>query len=202
MQLKGLVRFFAIALILICLYQLSFTWIVRSHESSLADKADKWLKAKGYIAADKKYPGDKAAQDAYQDTLDDLKKLRLQRLEDSTKDTNIGPFGLTTYQDAKDKELMLGLDLQGGMSVTMEVGLDELIRALANKTKDAVFNKALNNAVARKATGGADLIALFGEEKSIFIVYITRCTKNVFPYQKSWMFMLFASLLKNQKNAI
>jgi len=158
------VRFFAIALILICLYQLSFTWIVRSHESSLADKADKWLKAKGYIAADKKYPGDKAAQDAYQDTLDDLKKLRLQRLEDSTKDTNIGPFGLTTYQDAKDKELMLGLDLQGGMSVTMEVGLDELIRALANKTKDAVFNKALNNAVARKATGGADLIALFGEE--------------------------------------
>ncbi len=164
MQLKGLVRFFAIALILICLYQLSFTWIVRSHESSLADKADKWLKAKGYVAADKKYSGDKALQEAYQDTLDDLKKARLQRLEDSTKDTNIGPFGLTTYQDAKDKELMLGLDLQGGMSVTMEVGLDVLIHTLANNTKDAVFNKALNNAVARKATGGADLIALFGEE--------------------------------------
>ena len=38
MQLKGLVRFFAIALILICLYQLSFTWIVRSHESSMDEK--------------------------------------------------------------------------------------------------------------------------------------------------------------------
>jgi len=164
MQLKGLVRFFAIALILICLYQLSFTWIVRSHESSLEDKANKWLASRGYIAADKKYPNDKALREAYQDTLDDLKKQRLQRLEDSTKDTNIGPFGLTTYQDAKDKELMLGLDLQGGMSVTMEVGLDVLIHSLANNTKDPVFVKALNNAVSRKATGGADLIGLFGEE--------------------------------------
>jgi SecD/SecF fusion protein len=164
MQLKGLVRFFAIALILICLYQLSFTWIVRSHESSLEDKANRWLKASGYIAADKKYPGDKALRDAYQDTLDALKKQRLQRLEDSTKDAHIGPFGLTTYQDAKDKELMLGLDLQGGMSVTMEVGLDVLIHSLANNTKDPIFVKALNNAVKRKATGGADLIALFGDE--------------------------------------
>ncbi len=164
MQLKGLVRFFAIALILICLYQLSFTWIVRSHESSLEDKANNWLKANGYIAADKKYPNDKALREAYQDTLDEVKKQRLRRLEDSTKDTKIGPFGLTTYQSAKDKELMLGLDLQGGMSVTMEVGLDALIHSLANNTKDAVFNKALNNAVKLKANGGADLITLFGEE--------------------------------------
>ena len=34
---------------------------------------------------------------------------------------------------------MLGLDLQGGMSVTMEVGLDGLIKSLANYTKDPVF---------------------------------------------------------------
>ena len=59
---------------------------------------------------------------------------------------------------------MLGLDLQGGMSVTMEVGLDGLIRSLANYSKDAAFNKALSSAVTRKATGGADLISLFQEE--------------------------------------
>jgi SecD/SecF fusion protein len=44
MQLKGLVRFFAIALILICLYQLSFTWFVKNHESAMEKKADTWLK--------------------------------------------------------------------------------------------------------------------------------------------------------------
>ena len=58
MQLKGLVRFFAIALIIICLYQLSFTWMVRSHESSMAERAAAWVKA-NYSSAETKYPGNK-----------------------------------------------------------------------------------------------------------------------------------------------
>jgi len=82
---------------------------------------------------------------------------------DSTKETKLA-FGLTTYASAKEKELMLGLDLQGGMSVTMEVGLDGLIKSLANYTKDASFNTALNNAVAKKANSSADLISLFRDE--------------------------------------
>ncbi|HWB25336.1 MAG TPA: protein translocase subunit SecDF [Chitinophagaceae bacterium] len=163
MQLKGLVRFFAIALILICLYQLSFTWIVRSHESSLNDQAKNWVTTH-YMAPEKKYPNDSSLREAYRDTLKEVQNQRLIRLEDSTNDVSIGPFGLTTYRHAKDNELQLGLDLQGGMSVTMEVGLDALIRSLANNTKDLAFNRALNNAVQQKATGGADLITLFGQE--------------------------------------
>lgn len=161
MQLKGLVRFFAIALILICLYQLSFTWFVKSHENEMEKKADTWLRTFPTPAA--KYPGNKELQAAYADTLGDLKKERLKRLLDSTKETKLA-FGLTTYRSAKEKELMLGLDLQGGMSVTMEVGLDGLIKSLANYTKDANFNKALQQAVARKANTSADLISLFREE--------------------------------------
>lgn len=162
MQLKGLVRFFTIALILICVYQLSFTWIVKSHESEMADRSELWLKANN-PNPETKYPGDKQLQSVYQDSLDNLKKQRLQRLLDSTKDSKIGPFNLTTYRDAKDKELMLGLDLQGGMSVTMEVGLDGLIHSLANYTKDSTFVKSLNTAKQRKATSGEDLITLFSE---------------------------------------
>ena len=127
MQLKGLVRFFAIALILICVYQLSFTWFVKSHESEMDKKASAWLKK--FPSAETVYPGNKELQAAYNDSLADLKKERLKRLLDSTKDTKLA-FGLTTYRDAKEKELMLGLDLQGGMSVTMEVGLDGLLLSL------------------------------------------------------------------------
>lgn len=161
MQLKGLVRFFAIALILICLYQLSFTWFVKNHESAMDKKATEWLKR--FPAPEVKYPGNKELQAAYADTLADLKKERLKRLLDSTKDTKLA-FGLTTYRSAKDKELMLGLDLQGGMSVTMEVGLDGLLKSLANYTKDVNFNKALSQAVAIKANTSADLISLFRQE--------------------------------------
>ncbi|HYK44982.1 MAG TPA: protein translocase subunit SecD, partial [Parafilimonas sp.] len=163
MQLKGLVRFFAIALILICLYQLSFTWIVHSYESSMREKAELYVKAT-HPSPETKYPNNKQLQQMYRDTVEALEKQRLQRLLDSTKDSKIGPFGMTTYRSAKDKELMLGLDLQGGMSVTMEVGLDGLIKSLANYTKDPVFNKALSAAVQKKATSGADLITLFGAE--------------------------------------
>ena len=161
MQLKGLVRFFAIALILICVYQLSFTWFVKSHEGDMDKKATEWMKK--FPTPEAKYAGNKELQAAYADTLADIKKERLKRLLDSTKDTKLA-FGLTTYRDAKEKELMLGLDLQGGMSVTMEVGLDGLLKSLANYTKDAQFNKALDQAVGRKANSGADLITLFREE--------------------------------------
>ena len=161
MQLKGLVRFFALALILICLYQLSFTWFVRGHEKAMDEKAQAWMKR--FPTPEQQYPGDKEKQAIYADSLAEVKKERVLRLLDSTKETKLA-FGLVTYRSAKESELMLGLDLQGGMSVTMEVGLDGLIKSLANYTKDANFNKALDNAVARKANSGANLITLFEEE--------------------------------------
>lgn len=163
MQLKGLVRFFTIALVLISLYQLSFTWIVRSHESAMSAQTDAWAN-KTFPNAETKYPADKARQAFYSDSVKLAKDMHYRRLLDSTRDASVGPFGLTTYQNAKNNELMLGLDLQGGMSVTMEVGLDGLIRSLSNYTKDAAFNKALDAAIQKKGNTKEDLVTLFGQE--------------------------------------
>ena len=162
MQLKGLVKIFAIALILICLYQLSFTFFVRSHENKMAQKADSWVKA-NYPRSEQKYPANKELQSLYADSLSAIKKNRLQRLLDSTKNEKV-VLGVGTYQYAKNQELMLGLDLQGGMNVTMEVGLDGLIKSLAGYSKDPSFNKAIDQANRRKANSGADYITLFAEE--------------------------------------
>jgi SecD/SecF fusion protein len=161
MQLKGLVRFFTFALILICLYQLSFTWFVRTHEKAMDAKATAWVNK--LPKAEQVYPSDKDQQLLYNDSINDAKKVYYKRLLDSTKDTKLF-FGLTTYGAAKQNELMLGLDLQGGMSVTMEVGLDGLIKSLANYSKEPAFNTALTNAVNKKANSNADLITLFTNE--------------------------------------
>jgi len=161
MQLKGLVRFFTFALILICLYQLSFTWFVRTHEKAMDAKATAWVNK--LPKAEQVYPSDKDQQFLYNDSVADAKKVYYKRLLDSTKETKLF-FGLTTYAAAKEKELMLGLDLQGGMSVTMEVGLDGLIKSLANYSKEPAFNTALANAVSKKANSNADLITLFTNE--------------------------------------
>ncbi|MFX5656417.1 hypothetical protein ABTE24_19790, partial [Acinetobacter baumannii] len=73
MQLKGLVRFFAIALILICLYTLSFTWIVRSYESTVSEKAEKRVKALYSLTPEQKYASNAELKAAYADTLKQAK---------------------------------------------------------------------------------------------------------------------------------
>ncbi|MEJ7684069.1 MAG: hypothetical protein WKG06_40690 [Segetibacter sp.] len=155
-------KIFAIALILICLYQLSFTWFVQGHEKNMEERAERWLKA-NFQTSQQKYPGNKELQVLYSDTLSSLKRTRLQRLLDSTKNDKI-VLGLGSYQYAKDQELTYGLDLQGGMNVTMEVGLDGLIKSLSGYNRDVNFNKALASANQRKANSGADYITLFAEE--------------------------------------
>ncbi len=61
----------------------------------------------------------------YQDSLNLLVRARTQRLLDSTKDTKITWWG-TTYQKSKESELLLGLDLQGGINVTLDIELEGL----------------------------------------------------------------------------
>ena len=71
------------------------------------------------------------------------------------------------YDDLRDKRersLKLGLDLQGGMHVTLEVGLQALLRELA-QTRDAQFDQALAAAAARIESGEADdFVDAFVEE--------------------------------------
>jgi SecD/SecF fusion protein len=165
MQLKGLVRFFTILLILYSVYELSYTWFVRKHENKMEARAKNFVKL-NYTPAEQKYPGNKELQALYQDTLDKIYADRLKRLLDSTKDQTVtyNFTGAVSYQKAKEEELNLGLDLQGGINVTMEVELVGLLKSMANNSKDPSFLKALDNANQRKANSNADFITLFAEE--------------------------------------
>src|SRR5690606_6825704 len=69
-----------------------------------------------------------------------------------------------TYREAKGQEIALGLDLKGGMNVTMEVSLQELVRNLANNPKDENFNKALENANIQSRSSQNNYVSLFVEE--------------------------------------
>jgi SecD/SecF fusion protein len=152
MQLKGLVKFFTAALILISLYQLSFTFIVRNVESKLHAKAHREAVANN--------PNAKGQE------LDKLIDSRYETMSDSLQGETIVNIPLVkkyTFQEAKDEELRLGLDLQGGMNVTLEVSLDELVRSMSNNPKDVALNKAITEANTQKANSQADFVTLFGE---------------------------------------
>ncbi len=153
---------FAGLLIIISLYQLSFTWFVNKHESAMTQKAQRYIR-NNYPAPERKYPGNKEEQELYKDTLDLLTQEHTQKLLDSTKDTKITWWG-TTYQKSKENELLLGLDLQGGINVTLDIALEGLVKGLANNPRDPVLLKTIQLADQKKLTsGGANFIDLFAQ---------------------------------------
>jgi SecD/SecF fusion protein len=159
--MRVLVSIFAILLILISVFQLSFTWFVNKHEASMEEKARAWV-TRNYGTAEQKYAGNKEQQEIYRDSLNTHYNDRLRQLLDSTRDTKITWFG-HTYQKAKEMELLLGLDLQGGINVTLDVALDGLIKGLANNPNDPQLLNAIEEARRRKVNSDADFITLFSQ---------------------------------------
>ena len=149
MKLKGLIWFFAIALILISIWELSYTVVVRSYEAKVKTQAERIVKSQ--------YP------EATGEDKNALVKIRMRHILDSTKEKSIYPVIGTSYQKCKENELNLGLDLQGGMSVTMEVGLEGLLKSISNNPKDPALIKAIQTATAQKIASNSDYITLFSK---------------------------------------
>lgn len=63
--------------------------------------------------------------------------------------------------DLKDKTLTLGLDLQGGMHVTLELATHQLIRELAGENADDEFNEVLRQAQQTAQEANTDVISEF-----------------------------------------
>ena len=71
-------------------------------------------------------------------------------------------FGYT-LKECREKEINLGLDLKGGMNVTMEVSVPDIIRALSGYNTTEIFNQAIANANEKQKSSGADYLTLFFE---------------------------------------
>lgn len=90
--------------------------------------------------------------------------LKEKEYLDSMANVKVYPVLGFTYQFTKGKEINLGLDLKGGMNVTMEISLVELVSSLAGNPTDPAFNTALQNAEKRITEGGKDFVAIFVDE--------------------------------------
>src|ERR1700741_676763 len=116
MQNKGAIRLFAILLALACAYYLMFTWVA----SGIEKDADAF--AMNYISrADVKEAA--AKSNSANTYLDSVKNSRTNYYLDSLKKKVVIDLGFTTYtyDDVKKRQLNLGLDLKGGMKVTLDV---------------------------------------------------------------------------------
>ncbi len=71
-------------------------------------------------------------------------------------------FGYT-LKECREREINLGLDLKGGMNVTMEVSVPDILRALSGYNTTENFNRAMEMAQQKQKSSGADFVTLFIE---------------------------------------
>jgi SecD/SecF fusion protein len=133
MRNKGIIIALTVVVSVLCAYFLFFTYVSRQVQ-------------------------DKAV--AYATTNGKLNETQRQHYLDSVWRAPV--FGPYTYRDVRQNELGLGLDLKGGMHVTLEVSPVEIVRAMAGNSKEPGFNKALALAQERQKTNsGTPFTTLF-----------------------------------------
>lgn len=149
MQAKGIIKFFLVLLLLICAGQ--FIYYIPT--SRVERDAENYAKNVAAAAApENKAAAEKVARLSYLDSMS------------SEKIWTVPLVGSYTYQDLKSKQLALGLDLKGGMSVLLQVDLKDFLVALSGNSTDPNFLKAIENATAAKANSTSDFITLFVQE--------------------------------------
>lgn len=68
-----------------------------------------------------------------------------------------------TYQQCREMEIGLGLDLKGGMNVTLQISVADVLKSLSNNNPDPNFNAAIAAAQAAQS-GNNDFIMSFYDE--------------------------------------
>ncbi|MFT6717822.1 MAG: SecD/SecF fusion protein, partial [Sphingobacteriales bacterium] len=177
MQNKSAVWLFAILLTLACLYQISFSWVTSGFE----DKAASY----GQDKADSLFAEDQGLKP---EELDSIQDAFTEKFLKDNGNTAVYPVFGYTYQESKEKEINLGLDLKGGMSVTLEVSIPELVVALSGNSKNEQFRQAIAEATNRQSESQADFITLFSSvydelypDGKLAAIFHSRDNREKFP---------------------
>jgi SecD/SecF fusion protein len=150
---------FAILFALVCVYQLSFTFITKKIEKNAVEYANSEVAKKQAVELAE---GD-AVLEAY--LQDSISKARERYYLDSI--ANMEVYNLLvrkyTYLECKERELNLGLDLKGGMNVTLEVSVEDVVKALAKNPEDPIFARGIALAKEKQKSSQSDFVTLFAE---------------------------------------
>lgn len=144
MQSKGFIKVLTVALILVCAFYLSFSFVTRHYEGI----ASEFAKSKAQT----------------EDVSNDTYKTYYKQYVDSLAKEKVY-LGYYTFQQAREMEVGLGLDLKGGMNVTLQISVPDILRALSNENPDPKFNEALQiTEKQQKNSAEKDFVSAFCRE--------------------------------------
>ena len=172
MRNKGFFWFLTVLLTAICLYQLSFTWVATNTEAKADKEAEirlTALKAEASKNGGKAYlPNNTEVDFSDSDAEEIAKSAFINQVLKEKADSPVYPVFGSTFKDVKQRSLAFGLDLVGGMSVTLEISIPDLVKSFARNERDIHFKKPYEAALAKYAQNGGDFISIFMDENRKF----------------------------------
>jgi SecD/SecF fusion protein len=145
MRNKSFLWIFVILLTLTVVYVLSFGYVAKSYEKKIGQLTTDSLNSAGVNFE----VGDSIYSALYKKTLRD------------SSDAKAYPLFGHSYNQLKEQELNLGLDLKGGMSVVLEVSIPDLFIALSDNNSNPVFAKSIADARAAQRSSTSSFVDLF-----------------------------------------
>ncbi|MFZ9027786.1 MAG: protein translocase subunit SecDF [Crocinitomicaceae bacterium] len=170
MRNKGFFWFLTILLTVICIYQLSFTYFSNSVEVK-ADKASVQKVDDIFAAMEKSGDSVLYLPNNTSVNISDPEARELAKaafVNDTLKQlatTSVYPIFGSTFKDVKKRSLAFGLDLVGGMSVTLEISVPELLKSYARNPRSSEFKNVYDKALDVYRKQGGDFITLFAEQQ-------------------------------------
>lgn len=150
MQGKGIVKFFLVVMIIVTLIQYFFVLPTTQVEREADRHAE--VASASIEDPDERHTAFREARIAFLDSMSGEEIFRLPLIK------------AFTYEELKSRQLALGLDLRGGMSVVLQIDLKDFLIALSNQSRDPVFRDALDAASEQFAGSQSDFITLFYNE--------------------------------------
>lgn len=194
MRNRSLLWIFVILLTLSVVYVLSFGFVAKRYENKIAQIAKDSLEFAGVSGPE------------YDSTL---AALQAKLLRDSADAKAYPVFG-HSYNYLKQRELNLGLDLRGGMSVTLEVSIPDLLISLSDNSENKVFRKSIEDAKLAQRSSNASFIDLFAsawkannkDGIGLWRIFDTMENKGKFPSREVSDDEIIAILRKEADDAI
>ncbi len=158
MQNKGAIRLLAILFALVSVYQLSFSYFTAKTEKKAIEYSQRpAVNEEAIRLADITGRPENVLLDSLMDRAENY------YLDSMNNEVVYNLLIIDyTYKNCKEREINLGLDLKGGMNVTLQVSIEDVVNAMAGSNKkDPYFQKALKDAILAQNNTQEDFITLF-----------------------------------------
>jgi SecD/SecF fusion protein len=182
-NLRGVIKAFTYTLIVVCLIQLSFTFVARYVEGNADSYAGKQV--------NRNAPANLKGLELlnWTDSVDQVfKSVRRNYLDSVSNTPLVDVWALRdfyTYKFCREHALSLGLDLKGGMSLIMVIEEDDVLRKLSYNSKSEIFNKAIDNAKKAQSTEQGDFLTP-NWRQFLLLLRLTRVKSILTPLTMKW----------------